>query len=129
MLLDPQLSPSHPGLPCALHPSVIANGNIGTNDPYTIFEIHGTQCHVDDITGNEVGTITISRSLQQAGEENHMRTFHAIDLRHTYCQLYSVRVLAKGGDVSTGTQYRIADLKDSSISALGVLTICLIITI
>ena len=80
MLLDPRLSPSYPRLPCALHPSVIANGNIGTNDPYTIFEIHGTQCHVDDITGNEVGIITISRSLQQAGEENHMRTFHAISV-------------------------------------------------
>ena len=80
MLLDPQLSPSHPGLPCALHPSVTANGNIGTNDPYTNFEIYGTECHVDDITGNEVGSITISPSLPQAGEENHMQTFHAISV-------------------------------------------------
>ena len=57
MLLDLQLSPSHPGFPYALCPSVIAKGNIGTNDPHTTFEISGTRCHVDGITGNEVGII------------------------------------------------------------------------
>ncbi len=68
MLLDLQLSPRHPGCPYALYPSGIAEGNIGTNDPHTTFEIFGTQCHVDDITGNEVGIITILPSLKQAGE-------------------------------------------------------------
>ena len=64
MLHDLQLSPGHPGFSYALYPNVIAKGNIGTNDPHTTFEMSRTQCHVDDITGNEVGIITILPSLK-----------------------------------------------------------------
>jgi len=62
MLLELEFSQNHsgsnhPGSPGALYPNVITNGNIGTNNTHTTFEISGTQCRVDDISRNEVGSL------------------------------------------------------------------------
>ena len=65
---------------------------------------------MDDITGNEVGIITISPSLQRAGEENLMQTFHAISTIRIVNLIYGHRVLANGGDLFTSTQYRITGI-------------------
>jgi len=72
MLLELQFSQNHSGAE-----PFRAKANIGTNNPLTTFETSGTQCRVDDISGNElVGIFTILTSFQQAGGENLMQTFH-----------------------------------------------------
>ena len=65
MLLELEFSPNHLRSPGDLYPNVITKGNIGTNNPHTTFKISETQCRVDDISGNEVGIITILISFDK----------------------------------------------------------------
>jgi len=105
MLRKLQLSPNHLRSPGDLYPNVITKGNIGTNNPLTTFGISGMQCRVDDISGNEVGIITILISFEK--QERRIQYRPSCDRPPLY---QSVLYIANGGGLLTGLQYQWSNL-------------------